>query len=170
MPRSWQVHADPAGSKIGSWAVMVPDTAASSKYLAGKKDIPDTSMNLRAFRREQPISRVLSRRESPTAAIIYLGRAVACRLKRPTRKVRGPHHPFPIWSCSAWGLPSQPVARLLVRSCRTFPPLPGSPPAVSFSMALSLGSPPLDVIQHAALWSPDFPHLRGALAPAAAIA
>lgn len=31
--------------------------------------------------------------------------------------------------------------------------------AVSFSMALSLGSPPLDVIQHTALRSPDFPHL-----------
>jgi len=26
-----------------------------------------------------------------------------------------------------------------------------------FSAALSLGSPPLDVIQHPALWSPDFP-------------
>ena len=26
-----------------------------------------------------------------------------------------------------------------------------------FSVALSLGSPPLDVIQHPALWSPDFP-------------
>lgn len=33
-------------------------------------------------------------------------------------------------------------------------------PSVSgglFSVALSLGSPPLDVIQHPALWSPDFP-------------
>jgi hypothetical protein len=28
-----------------------------------------------------------------------------------------------------------------------------------FSVALSLGSPPLDVIQHPALWSPDFPPL-----------
>lgn len=31
--------------------------------------------------------------------------------------------------------------------------------AVSFSMALSLGSPPPDVIRHPALRSPDFPHL-----------
>ena len=30
-------------------------------------------------------------------------------------------------------------------------------PGGLFSVALSLGSPPLDVIQHPALWSPDFP-------------
>ena len=55
----------------------------------------------------------------------------------------------------------------LVRSYRTVSPLPGnlrraarrSPrsPGGLFSVALSLGSPPLDVIQHPALWSPDFP-------------
>jgi len=39
-------------------------------------------------------------------------------------RFRGPHHPFPIRSCSMWGLSSQPVAWLLVRSYRTFPPLP----------------------------------------------
>ena len=38
---------------------------------------------------------------------------------------------FPIWSCFEWGLPSQPVTRLLVRSYRTFAPLPENP-AVSF--------------------------------------
>ncbi len=32
-------------------------------------------------------------------------------------------------------------------------------PGGLFSVALSLGSPPLDVIQHPALWSPDFPPL-----------
>ena len=29
-----------------------------------------------------------------------------------------------MWSCSGWGLPSQPVTRLLVRSYRTFSTLP----------------------------------------------
>ena len=32
-------------------------------------------------------------------------------------------------------------------------------PGGLFSVALSLGLPPLDVIQHPALWSPDFPPL-----------
>ena len=41
-----------------------------------------------------------------------------------TRKVSGQPQPFPIRSCFRWGLPSQPVSRLLVRSYRTFPPLP----------------------------------------------
>jgi len=30
---------------------------------------------------------------------------VARHLKQPTRKQCGPHHCFPIWSCSRWGLP-----------------------------------------------------------------
>ena len=62
----------------------------------------------------------------------------------------------------------------LVRSYRTVSPLPGHgvrqhcarqscrnarQPGGLFSVALSLGSPPLDVIQHPALWSPDFPPL-----------
>ena len=34
-------------------------------------------------------------------------------------------------------------------------------PGGLFSVALSLGSPPLDVIQHPALWSPDFPPFAG---------
>ena len=37
--------------------------------------------------------------------------------------------------------------------------LTGNLPAVFFSMALSLGSPPLDVIQHLALRSSDFPRM-----------
>jgi hypothetical protein len=35
--------------------------------------------------------------------------------------------------------------------------VPHATPGGLFSVALSLGSPPLDVIQHPALWSPDFP-------------
>ena len=39
-------------------------------------------------------------------------------------RFRGPHHPFPIRSCSMWGLPSRLITQPLVRSYRTFPPLP----------------------------------------------
>ncbi len=37
-------------------------------------------------------------------------------------------------------------------------PRPGECEAVYISVALALGSPPLGVTQHPALWSPDFPH------------
>ena len=81
-------------------------------------------------------------------------------LTRHTRKVCGPLHPFPIRSCSVWGLLSRPVTWPLVRSYRTFPPLPQKNWGSFLFYALSLRSPPLDVIQHTALWSPDFPHTR----------
>ncbi len=57
----------------------------------------------------------------------------------PTR--RGAHH-FPIWPCSVWGLPSRPVTGPLVRSYRTFSPLPDESGGI-FSVALSvpLGPP-----------------------------
>jgi hypothetical protein len=48
----------------------------------------------------------------------------------------------------------------LVSSYLTLSPLPAESLAKAgglLSVALSLGSPPLDVIQHRALWSPDFP-------------
>jgi hypothetical protein len=55
---------------------------------------------------------------------------VATGLKQPTRKAaraaqcRNESAPFPIWSCSEWGLPCRSVARLAVRSYRTVSPLP----------------------------------------------
>src|SRR5690606_17255391 len=51
-------------------------------------------------------------------------RIVTDTLKQPTRRHRGPRHCLPIWSCSRWGLPCRPVARLAVRSYRTVSPLP----------------------------------------------
>src|SRR3990172_5815245 len=69
----------------------------------------------------------------------------------------------PTWSCSGRGLPSRPVTRPLVRTCRTISPLPrvrpfgkgvsgGVLPAYSgpgryVSVALSVGSPLLGVTQ-----------------------
>ena len=61
----------------------------------------------------------------------------------------GPYCP-PIWPCSAWGLPSRPVSRPLVRSCRTISPLPSAKGGRRcVSVALSVGSPRLGVTQHA---------------------
>ena len=88
---------------------------------------------------------------------IHLVRAVASRLKRPTRtsvqdrtsRMRhvSLHGLAPDGVCHA-----QPVASLAVRSYRTFSPLPACAPwggqAVCFSAALSLGSPPPGVTRH----------------------
>ncbi len=67
---------------------------------------------------ECAVSRVLSR------TIIYLVLGLLPGSSDTTRKVGGPLHPFPIWSCSGWGLPSRPVTRPLVRSYRTVSALP----------------------------------------------
>ena len=96
-------------------------------------------------------------------AIIYLGALLpVCSSDLPER-VTGSHVRAPIRSCSRWGLPSQPVSRLLVRSYRTVASLPdpfARPSAVYISVALSLGLLPPDVIRHPALWSSDFPPVR----------
>ena len=44
----------------------------------------------------------------------------------------GPLHPFPIRSCSGWGLPSRPVTRPLVRSYRTVASLPAKAGGLHF--------------------------------------
>ena len=51
------------------------------------------------------------------------------------------------------------VTRETVVSYTAFPPLPEEIPWRYLSVALSLESPPPDVIRHPALRSPDFPHL-----------
>ena len=58
---------------------------------------------------------------------------VTCRLKQPTRELTDEQSAStyvvrttpPAWSCSEWGLPSQPVTWLLVSSYLTISPLPG---------------------------------------------
>jgi len=59
-------------------------------------------------------------------AAIYLGRQSPGASSDQTRGVGGQPHPPPTWSCSGWGLPSEPVSRPLVRSYRTVAPLPGT--------------------------------------------
>lgn len=82
---------------------------------------------------------------------------VAWHLQRPTRGRGGPPHPP---SCSVLlrvGF-AKPTSRLAAgellphRFSLTCPRAGGL-----FSVALSLGSPPLGVTQHPALWSSDFP-------------
>src|SRR5512136_2527058 len=51
--------------------------------------------------------------------------------------------------------PPDPVSSYLTLS--PLPPFAEAPVGGLLSVALSLGSPPLDVIQHHTLWSPDFP-------------
>jgi len=86
-------------------------------------------------------------------------RNVTVTLEQPTRTRRGPRHEVPIWSCSRWGLPCRPVARLAVRSYRTISPLPSCRSSLGryLSVALSVGSRRPGVTWHRALWSPDFP-------------
>ena len=60
--------------------------------------------------------------------------------------------------CTEWGLPGRRVTAAPVRSYRTISPSqPVKPVCCVISVALSLGFPPLDVIQHPALRCPDFP-------------
>ena len=76
-------------------------------------------------------------------------RSVTATLEQPTRTRRGQRHEVPIWSCSRWGLPCRPVARLAVRSYRTISPLPDPaapkntrPSAVSFCCTFRRLAPP----------------------------
>ena len=83
---------------------------------------------------------------------------------RPTRKLgRAALKRLHIRSCTGWGLPGRRVTTAPVRSYRTISPLqPDEPACCVISVALSLGFPPLDVIQHPALWCPDFPRAKPA--------
>lgn len=58
------------------------------------------------------------------AVIIYLGELLPIRSSDQPECATGRRICTPIRSCSRWGLPSQPVSRLLVRSYRTVASLP----------------------------------------------
>ncbi len=92
---------------------------------------------------------------------ISLSIQVALNLKRPTR-VKGraaPSHQCatPFWPCIGWGLPSLCVATELVSSYLAISPLSRNMRDGVFSVALSLGLPPVPVRDHPALRCPDFP-------------
>ena len=92
--------------------------------------------------------------------------AVTDRLKRPTWKQSGPDYRFRFGLASSGVYMASPVTRRSVGSYPAFPPLLENQRYIS--VALSLESPPPDVIRHPALWSPDFP-LPPPFGPEAAI-
>jgi len=73
----------------------------------------------------KPVSRVLFSFLNKRSGSHLSRASVAWGLQRlaPEGFSGQPHLP-PIRSCSGWGLPSEPVTRLLVRSYRTVAPLP----------------------------------------------
>ena len=78
---------------------------------------------------------------------------------RRRRAWAGPALWEPIWPCTAWGLP---CLRCHHRSGGLLPHLFNLTRKVAlsggmFSVALSVGSPPLPVRKHAVLWCSDFP-------------
>ena len=99
------------------------------------------------------VSRILS------WAAIYLGLSLpAGSCDQPEGFRRAALKRLPIRPCTGWGLPGRRVTTAPVRSYRTISPSqPVKPACCVFSVALSLGFPPLDVIQHPALRCPDFP-------------
>jgi|GEM_PF-4198765 len=60
---------------------------------------------------------------------------------RPTRKVDGPRHPLPIWSCFQRGLPSRPVTRNAGELLPHLFTLTSASRGGLVSVALSVGSP-----------------------------
>lgn len=81
---------------------------------------------------------------------------VTRHLKRFLSTGQEKDQPLPLHLASTWGLPSQYLSILLVRSYRTFAPLPQM--RRYFSVALSSRSPALGVTQQVqSLGSSDFP-------------
>jgi hypothetical protein len=111
---------------------------------------------------KKSISRVLSRAQvSPQHGDDHSsGTAVACRLKRHYPRTSG----GPPLNVLLFGLAPDgvyhafSVTRKAVSSYLAISPLPKAPASGGiFSVALSLGSPPVAVSDHPALRSPDFP-------------
>src|SRR6185369_4640657 len=75
----------------------------------------------------RPVSRVLCHGAHPEgerrATVISLAARLPVRSSSLPESRNGPDRPCPlIWPCSRWGLPSQPVTKLLVRSYSRFSP------------------------------------------------
>jgi hypothetical protein len=104
------------------------------------------------------ISRVLSLRFSEGVIIPLALTLLPGSSDLPGSFERATLQRSPIWSCSGWGLPCQPChqgrGELLPR---LFTLTPRQARGGMFSVALSLGSPPVAVSDHPALWSSDFP-------------
>ena len=81
---------------------------------------------------------------------------VTGHLKQPTQAAAETGHMLPLFGLAPGGVyPATAVTGSAVRSYRTLSPLPFR--AVLLSVALSLESPPPDVIRRRASVGPDFP-------------
>ena len=94
-----------------------------------------------------------------SCVIIYPMELSPVPLSDPPENMTGSHIRFLFGLASDGVYMAFSVTRETVVSYTAFPPLPGNFPWRYLSVALSLESPPPDVIRHPALRSPDFPHL-----------
>jgi len=102
-----------------------------------------------SFKRpSKPVSRVLYSAKSEAVTIYLRWRLLATFSDQPGNRT-GTLCP-PIWSCSGWGLPATDVTIGAVSSYLTISPLPQLALRRYVSVALSVGFPLLDVIQHPA--------------------
>ena len=104
------------------------------------------------LKQSKTISRVMS------CVIIYPMELSPVPLSDPPENMTGSHIRFLFGLASDGVYMAFSVTRETVVSYTAFPPLPGKTWRY-LSVALSLESPPPDVIRHPALRSPDFPHL-----------
>src|SRR4030095_16876291 len=113
------------------------------------------------------LSRLLSSARSRGRSDDHSSRLrVSPKLQQPTRK-HGTGQPrpapemrttFPVWPCSVWGLPDDPLPNRRCALTAPFHPYlrPFGPSAVSFLLHFpSLTGP--RITRHTALWSSDFP-------------
>ena len=94
-----------------------------------------------------------------SCVIIYPMELSPVPLSDPPENMTGSHIRFLFGLASDGVYMAFSVTRKTVVSYTAFPPLPENFPWRYLSVALSLESPPPDVIRHPALRSPDFPHL-----------
>ncbi|SRR5581483_7479426 len=140
-------EAPEGGPPLGKTPFTVRFAHGAPPYMQGGAWNPNSfrSPGLIWFRSEsRPVSRVLS--------------LCGDLSKRPTRRVRGPHHPLPIRPCSERGLPPNALPRIGVSSYLTFSPLPRQAEAVFFLLHFPSNRFAPDFPSgRSALWSPDFP-------------
>ena len=139
--------------------IFQASAAMRRKLEAGARGSPTR----RPYHVTKPVSRVLYRVERAMA--IHLGRALRrASCNQPGRLIRkqtgavSRSRAAPIRSCSRWGLPCRPCHQgrgaLLPHPFTLTLPSPEASTGGLLSVALSLGSPPPDVIRHRASMEP----------------